>query len=47
MMGKFTFNGLNLRKLISDALDPTAGHDHDGVNSKAITFPGSFAIAAA
>lgn len=44
-MGEFTFNGLNLRKLISDALDPTAGHDHDGVNSKAITFPGSFAIA--
>jgi hypothetical protein len=31
------FNALNLRKFLSSVFDLTTGHDHDGVNSKAVT----------
>jgi hypothetical protein len=44
-MGAFTFKGLNLRNLVRAAFDATDGHDHDGVNSKAVAFPGSFEVA--
>lgn len=36
-MAAFTFNGLNLRNLLEAAFNVTSGHDHDGVNSKAVT----------
>lgn len=38
------FKGLSLKSWLLQAFGLASGHNHDGVNSKAISFPGSYAV---
>lgn len=41
----YNFNTAELRKTLAKVFSATTGHNHDGSNSKAITFPASYTLA--